>query len=96
MSEAKYRWTVEGRHGDGPWVLCNSHEMSEAEAESQILLLQGLRKAGLEGRLTLEQINRFSSELLGLDFDAYRAKPLSERIAIILALHASAASVTVQ
>ena len=86
MSETTYRWTVEERYGHGPWVKCHSDEWPEEDAEKLILLLSGLCKARREGQGAIEQLYRVSTELLGLDFDVYRDLPLSDRIALVVAL----------
>ena len=92
MSETTVRWTIDERYGDGPWVEQASHVMTEAEAESQVMLLHGFRRAFRDGRISWPQIERYAADLLGLDLDTHRALPVSERLAIVMALGAGDAA----
>ena len=71
---------------------CEEDNQSEPETESFMMFLHGITKALRDESLSPDTLDLVSAELLGIDLEAHRDLPLSERIAVVMALGAGEAA----
>ncbi len=87
MSELlSYRFQVDERHGERPWVTQFTRELTEPEAERLTMLLHSVAKGLDDGRISLDKTDKVCAWLLGINLEAYYRLSWNDRIAVVVAL----------
>ena len=85
---SKYRFQIDERYGDGPWVTQLERQMTDTETERLVFLIISIGRALDEDRLSLETVDQFCAALLEIDLGKYLKLTVEGRIAMIMAMDA--------